>query len=230
MHFNKLWLTTITALQHHDIHVDLGRTIFDIRQIKNWRAIVNANAHRRTQRMQRMSCNQSVLHHSGQCIVQRDVCAANAGGSRATVGLQNIAVDNHLPLAEQRHVTTRTQRPTNQSLNLNRAATLFAFGGFAIVAVRCRARQHRIFSGDPTFVLAFHPSRHVFINRCSAQHPRLTERDKHRTSRHLGEVTLKLKLTQFICFSSVWSCHSICSVLCRIILVYKSLRPLFRYR
>ena len=61
-----------------------------------------------------------------QGVVQGEVAAADAGRARAAVGLQHVAVDDDLALAEQRHVARGAQRPTDQALDLDRAPALLA--------------------------------------------------------------------------------------------------------
>ena len=67
--------------------------------------------------------------------MQRQIAAADAGRARAAIGLQHIAVDNNLALAEQTHVAGRAQRATNQTLNLYRTTALLALGRFTIDAL-----------------------------------------------------------------------------------------------
>ena len=58
--------------------------------------------------------------------MQRDPGAGDRGGAGAAVGLDDIAVDGDLPLAERRQVEHGAQAPPDQALNLNGAAALLA--------------------------------------------------------------------------------------------------------
>ena len=50
--------------------------------------------------------------------MQGQVAAADRGRAGAAVGLEHVAVDDHLALAQQRHVAHRPQRPAHQPLDL----------------------------------------------------------------------------------------------------------------
>jgi len=66
------------------------------------------------------------LHETRQRVVQREVTAADAGGTRSAVGLQHIAVDHDLTLAERTHVARGAQRPPDEALYLDGSATLLS--------------------------------------------------------------------------------------------------------
>ena len=52
------------------------------------------------------------------------------------VGLEYIAVDDDLTLAQQLHVAGSAQRPADEALDLNRATALLTLGSFTIDALR----------------------------------------------------------------------------------------------
>ena len=78
-----------------------------------------------------MGGDAATLDHPGEGIVEGDESTADAGRSGAPVGLQDVTVDHHLALAQHGHVAGRSQRPTDQALNLDGSAVLLALGGFA---------------------------------------------------------------------------------------------------
>ena len=53
-----------------------------------------------------------------QRVVQRDVAAADRRRAGAAVGLEHVAVDDDLPLAQRRHVAHGAQRPADEPLDL----------------------------------------------------------------------------------------------------------------
>jgi hypothetical protein len=129
-------------------------------------------------------CTASVatLHEAFERVVQRDEAAADAGGAGAAVGLQHVAVDHHLALAERPHVARRSQRPPDQALDLHGAPALLAARRLTVDPLRRRARQHRVLGGHPALAGVAHPARHVVVDRGGAQHPRLAERHQHEPS------------------------------------------------
>ena len=53
------------------------------------------------------------LLHEGDALVQRDKAAGDRGGAGAAIGLEDVAIDDDLALAERRHdrTTARRERP-----------------------------------------------------------------------------------------------------------------------
>ena len=81
--------------------------------------------------------------------MQCEIAAADAGGARAAVGLQHVAIDDHLTLAQVLHVAGRSERPADQALDLDRATALLAARRLAIAeghqklaALRTAAGRH----------------------------------------------------------------------------------------
>src|SRR3546814_4572229 len=81
--------------------------------------------------------------------VQRDITPGDRGGAGAAVGLDDVAVDADLALAESGEVGDRAQRATDQSLNFLSASALLAARRLAIGARAGRAGKHAVPGGDP---------------------------------------------------------------------------------
>ena len=79
-------------------------------------------------------------HDAGQRVVQGDVAAADRRGAGAAVGLEHVAVDDHLALPQQPHVAHRPQRAADQALDLLGAARRLAVLHLAADALRRAAR------------------------------------------------------------------------------------------
>src|SRR3954452_104047 len=193
--------------QHDDVHVDLRGRILRVGKVEHRYSPDYADADRCAERVQRMLRDCLGLHETRQRVVQREVAAADAGGTRPAVGLQHIAVDHDLTLAERTHVARGAQRPADEALYLDGSATLLSLGGFAIDALRRRAGQHRILAGDPALAGVLHPSRHVLVDRRRAQHTRLAERHEDTPGGHLRVVTLEADRAQFVVGAAVGSSH-----------------------
>src|SRR5262249_9148056 len=69
----------------------------------------------------------------------------------------HVAIERDLTLAKRRQVYHRAQAATNQPLNFNRAAALFACARPTPRPFRARARQLAVLPGDPTTSLALEP-------------------------------------------------------------------------
>src|SRR5262249_7622521 len=75
--------------------------------------------------------------------------AGDGGRAGAAVGLDDVAVDLDLALAEAVEPGHRPQRTTDQALDLVGTAALSAAGGLALGAGAGRAREHAVFGRHP---------------------------------------------------------------------------------
>ncbi len=107
--------------------------------------------------------------------MQRHPGAGDRCGAGAAVGLDHVAVDGDLALAERFEVDHRAQAAADQPLNFHGAAALLAGGGLAAGALMGRARQHAVFGGDPAAGLALEPGRHAILERRRHQHMGVAE-------------------------------------------------------
>ena len=73
-------------------------------------------------------------------IVQRDPAAGDRRGARAAVGLDDVAVDGDLPLAERLEIDDGAQRAADQPLDFLGAAALLAGARPRGACARCVAR------------------------------------------------------------------------------------------
>ena len=124
---------------------------------------------------QRIGLDHLAGAHPGDAIVQRDPGAGDRGGAGAAVGLDHVAVDGDLPLAERGKVDDRAQAASDQALDLDGAAALLAGGGLAPRALVSGARQHAVFGGDPAARLALEPGRQPLFQRRRHQHVGVAE-------------------------------------------------------
>src|SRR3546814_3133775 len=100
-------------------------------------------AHPRTLR------NRSVLHRAGKCKIPRHPAAGECCGPRAAIGLQHVAFEPDLSLAEAFEVGDGAQGPPDQALDFLGAARLLAARGFALGTAVGRTRQHAVFRRHP---------------------------------------------------------------------------------
>ena len=82
-------------------------------------------------------------------VVQRQPPAADRRRAGAAVGLEHVAVDEDLALAERGHVDDRPQRPADQALDLLGAPRRPAVLHLAADPLGRRPGQHRVLGGDP---------------------------------------------------------------------------------
>ena len=108
----------------------------------------------------------------------------------AAISLQHIAIQCDRPFSQRCAVNNGTQRSSDQSLNFQRAATLFTTGRFPRHAASRGTRQHAVFRCDPAFALAAQKRRDPFLHRRRAKNVGVTTADQNRTLRVAGVVPL----------------------------------------
>ena len=110
--------------------------------------------------------------------MQRHPGAGDRGGAGAAVGLEHVAIDHDLLLAERGEIGDGAERAADQPLDLLRAPGLLAGRGLAPRALGGGARQHAVFRRDPAAPLALEPWRHRLSGGRRAQHMRVAEADQ----------------------------------------------------
>ena len=114
-----LHLDDIARAGHDEIGVGVGLRILGIVEIEHRRAVADAAGDRRHVIAQRIGAQHFARLHPGDAIVQRDPAAGDRGGAGAAVGLDHVAVDGDLPLAERRKIDDRAQAAADQALDLD---------------------------------------------------------------------------------------------------------------
>ena len=101
--------------------------------------------------------------------MQRHIAAGDRRGAGAAIGLQHIAVDADLALAERGEIGDGAQAAADQPLDFLGAAALPAARRLAVGAGCGRARQHAVFGGDPALAgiaqKRRHPLRRFYARR-----------------------------------------------------------------
>ena len=149
------------------------------------------------------SCSISMPRlHPGEAVVERDPGAGDGGGAGAAVGLDDVAVDGDLPLAERLEIDHGAQAAADQALNFNGAAVLLAGRGLAPRALERGARQHAVFGGDPAARLALEPGRQAVLERRGDQHMGVAEFHEARAFRVFHHAALERDGAQFVGLSA----------------------------
>ena len=136
--------------------------------------------------------------------MQRDPGAGDRGGAGAAVGLDDVAIDGDLPLAERRQIDDRAQAASDQALNFDRAAALLAGGGLAARTLEGRARQHAVFRGDPAARLALEPGRQPIFQRRGHQYMGIAEFHEAGAFGVFHHASLQRHGAQLVGLSAAW--------------------------
>ena len=119
---------------------------------------------------------------------QRHPGARNGGGAGAAIGLDDVAVQCDLALAQGLEIDHGAQGAPDKALNFLRPAGLLAARCLAPPPCVGRARQHAIFGGDPALALAAKPGRKAGFDRGGAQHAGVAEADEAASLGVAGEA------------------------------------------
>ena len=102
--------------------------------------------------------------------MQGNVGAGNGGGTRAAVGLDDVAVNQDLAFAEFFHIDDGAQRAADQALDFLCAAGLFACGGLAAHTGGGGSRQHAVFGRYPALLFTAQEGWDIFVDGGGANH------------------------------------------------------------
>jgi hypothetical protein len=193
------------AIAGHDkIGVGLGFRILGIVEIEHRRAVIDAAGDRRDIVAQHIGLHHVARLHPGEAVGERDPGSGDGGGAGAAVGLQHVAVDGDLALAERFEVDRCAQRTADQALDLDRAAALLSGGGLAPRAFQSGARQHAIFGRDPAAALTLQPWRQPLLERGGDEHMGVTEFHQARPFRIFDDAALERNGAQFVRGTAAW--------------------------
>src|SRR5580693_7223719 len=98
---------------------------------------------------QRMILDDRAAVHPFEAIVEGDPGPGDRGGPCAAIGLQHIAVEGDLTLAQRLKIGDNAQTAADQTLYLVGAAGLLAGGELALRARVGCPREHAVFGGNP---------------------------------------------------------------------------------
>ena len=127
----------------------------------------------------------SDLHHSPARQSKGDVGTRDRGTTRAAIGLDNVAIEKYLPLAQLSHVDDCSQAPADKTLDLCSSARR------PLCLSLCprigRTREHRVLGRDPADPFIPHKERHSVLDAGGADHLCAADLDKAEPSAY-GEM------------------------------------------
>ena len=110
--------------------------------------------------------------------MQGNVGTGNGSGTRAAVGLDDVAVNQDLAFAEFFHIDDGAQGAADQALDFLCAAGLFACGGFTAHTGGSGSRQHAVFGRYPALFFTAQKRGNVFVDGGRANHFGVAALDK----------------------------------------------------
>ena len=164
-------------------------------------------------RVQRMRLDGLVLDQPSERIVQCEVAAADAGGAGAAIGLQHVAVDDHLSFARARRMShaARSDRPmrrwisTVRPLCLPFAASRSIRSGDAPGSIEYSAVTHPL----PVFFIHLGTFSSIDAVHSTRVLPNVT---RHTAGGHLGVVALEGDGTHLVARTAVEAGHMVYSL------------------
>src|SRR5260370_24613177 len=134
--------------------------------------------------------------------MKRYVAPGDRGGARAAIGLQYVAIDLDLALAELAQIGHRAQAAADQPLDFLRASALPAARRLAVGARRRRTRQHPVFRGAASLAGIAQKGWHALLDRGGAQHMGVAELRETRAFSIFGDTGLEADRSHHIAGAS----------------------------
>src|SRR5579883_14687 len=181
-----------------EIGIGLGLRVLGIVEIQHRLALADAAGYGCNLVFQNAVLDHISRTHPLKAIMQRHPCAGNGRGSCASIGLQNVAIDTDLPLAESLQIDDGAERAANKALNFLAAPRLMSGCGFTACALCRRSRQHPILRRYPSASLPFQPGRNAVFEARRAKDVRIPKLDKARALRVKRESPLKAHGTKIV--------------------------------
>src|SRR5581483_2527829 len=131
-------------------------------------------------------------------VVQGDVGAADRRRAGAAVGLQHVAVEDDLLLAQHGEVAHGAEGAADEALDLLGATGLLALHRFPAHPLGARPRKQRVLGRDPALARPPQPPGHVVVHRRRAQHARLAHGHQHGAVGELRVVAVEPHRAQVV--------------------------------
>src|SRR6188472_1487678 len=129
----RLYLDELAVAGHDHVHVRVGARVLRVVEVEQRHPVDDADRDRRDRARQRLREPEAVERAGGG-----DPRARDRGAARATVGLEDVAVEPERPLTERLEVADAAERAADQALDLDRAAALLPPRGLALGALAGR--------------------------------------------------------------------------------------------
>src|SRR5690606_4692569 len=168
-------------------------------------ALEYAATDRRHLRLDRVLGDRPGRHQLVDGEPQRNPRARDRRGAGSTVGLNHVAIEHDLPLAELGEVGHGAERTADQPLDLLRPPALLALGRLALTPRMGGTGKHRVLGRYPPLALAAQERRHLLLDARRDQYARVAESDQHRSFGVLGETGEYLDGAHFVGRAAGWS-------------------------
>ena len=176
-----------------DVEVHLGGEVLFVVEVEAQLAGDDSDADRSH------GCAQRLLAaHAPERDADRHVASGDRRRAGAAVGLDDVAIDQHLPLAERGQIAGGAQRSSDEALDLLRSPALLSLRRLAIGPRVRRARQHAVLGRHPAAAAALHVARNALLGGRGAEHPRSPERAEDASLSVIGEAGDQLDAPKLI--------------------------------
>ena len=147
---SSLSLDQSTVGSHNHVHINLGLRVFFVAEVKQGRPFDNSYRGGCDQVFQGRLLQGPRFNESSEGEGKGDTGSGNCSGASSAVGLDDVAIEDDSPFAEQMHIDDRAQASADQALYLVRSAPNFASLTFSGTAGEGCSGQHRVFGRDPS--------------------------------------------------------------------------------
>ena len=200
-----LHLDDAAAGGEHEVRIRLRRAVLGIVEVEHRLGADDPAAHGGNLVRERQPFDRAVGDEAVERRVERHVGAGDGRGAGAAVGLDDVAVEGDLALAERLEVGDGAERAPDQALDLLGAAALAPACRLARRARPGGARQHAVLAGDPAPPLVAEEGRHAVLHARGAQHVRVAEAHQAGALGVLAHARLQRDRAHFVRPAPGWS-------------------------
>jgi hypothetical protein len=144
-----LGLDEASVGEHDDVHVDGGARVFFVGEVEQDVAIDDADRGGGNHLLERGCFEGSGFDELAQSEGEGNAGSGDGGGAGATVGLEDVAVEDDGALAEGLHVDDAAEAAADEALDFVGTAAHLAAFALACGTGESSARKHAVFGGDP---------------------------------------------------------------------------------
>jgi len=147
----------VAVFGHDEVHVDFGLGVFFVGEVEEDCAFDDADAGGGDELLEWRGLERSGGDHAVEGDGESRAGSGDGGGACASVGLEDIAVEDDGALAEGFHIDDGAERAADEALDLVGASADLAALGLAGGAGEGGAGEHAVFGGDPAAAAVAQP-------------------------------------------------------------------------
>ena len=202
-------LDELAVLGEDEVEIDSGVLVLDVVEIEHRLACDDADADGGDELVERGLGEGAGGDELAAGEIDGDAGAGDGGGTGATVGLEDVAIDPQGARAEGGEIDGGAEGAADEALDLNAAAIKTALGDIAGFALEGGIREHGILRRNPAAGdgLLFHPARDALLNGGGADDAGIAEGGENRAGGVGGDAGREGNGAELVCLAAIVSGH-----------------------